>query len=304
VRTIGKVKKLVVYGSYDLSVYYAGENTYNTIVSPNTPWKWVGVIQDATWTNNPHKKSIFGINNLRTLEKNVYTKKEYDYRVVYFPENGNLFSTAFIPSNPNANSISLEEAWKPLYGAPGDTAYIRFSGGKTDKTKVAWKIGEPLEVQQDLKFGNMPSGNPYSTPISGSTYETEPTSNPYMFSDQGVTITYDGGSPAAMYPLEIDLEYDNKLAYEHGYYIGSDKIRLLPPGRNPVRADITANWEDWTKMTDVLQENQFNLILPFGPAHTVTLVHCKWDHLELDKKISADIVAPKIPLTAWYATYA
>ena len=292
---------MTIYGVYDVVLYWVNEGTFNVI--PSTPsFNWSGTVQEATWNNNPHVKKVFAINNTRTLSSLFYTKKEFTYKTTYFPVDTGLFGTAFIPSNNNANSITFEEAWKPLYGAGSDTKYVRFTGGKTDKVKVAYKIGEPLEIQQDFVFANQPTGNPYATPIAGASYASEPNTGPFLFSDQNITI--DG---TQVYPIELEFDLDNKLQYDpHGYFIGAggDKMRASPPGYQPLMGSVTANWEDWTRLTDIINEVNHTVVFPFGPSNTITLNYVKWDSLELQKQVSKDIVAPKVPFTCKTAVLA
>src|SRR5208337_1475167 len=193
--------KMVIYGVYDVTPYWVSESAFNTI--PGTPsMSWVGTVQECTQTLDPNIKKVFAIDNQRTLSSLFYTKKKFPYKMTYFPVDTGFIGTAFIPSNNNANSITLVEAWKPLFGAGSDTRYLTLTGGKTDKLKVAYKIGEPLEVQQDLIFGNVPSANPYTSlsaaGLSGASFASEPNTRPFLYSDQAVTL-----NGTTIYPIEL-----------------------------------------------------------------------------------------------------
>jgi hypothetical protein len=292
---------LVVYGSYDVTPYIIGETVFNT--TPTTPaFLWPGNVQECGFNLKPNPAKIYAINNLRTLSRIVYTKKMWDYRMVYYPFDTNLFSYLFWQPGTATNSFTIEEAYRPIYGSSGDVRFIRMTGVKADRGRINWKVGDPVQVELDLMGAGFASGNPFTTTIAGSTYASEPASTlrPYYFQDQSATV--DGSQ---IYALELSLDYQNQVQRDpYGYYIGSDVPRILPAGRNPIGFSITTNWEDFNKLTDVTSEAIFTVVLPFGPTHTITLAGCKWDNIELMKQVTRDILAPKVPGTALTATLA
>jgi hypothetical protein len=291
----------VIYGSYDVTLYYVPEVTFNNI--PTGPsFQWIGAMQECGWTFKPNAISVFSINGTRTARYIPYTKLMFDYRTVFYPHDIGLTSLAFLTTGSvAANSVTFEEAWKPLFSAPSDTRYVRLVGGKANKLRIKWKIGEPVQTEIDWNFASMPAGNPYTSTLPGSAYASEPTTNPYLFSDNSATI--DG---TQIFALDLDIDYDNKIQRDpHGYYIGGQSPRVLPAGRNPIKFNITTNWEDFNRLMDMLassgQGTYHTVVFPYGP-HTLTLGGTKWESLEVLKQVNKDIIAPKVPGIAETAT--
>ncbi len=287
---------MVVYGSYDVLPRYVEETVFATIPS-NPTFSWIdSATQNLDPTQARNSMWIWGLDQRRDPRYLVYMEKNYDYKVMYYPQDTNFLHYGF---DKLTKSISLEETWVPFAGGLS-TRYWRFLGLMVNQMRFGWKIGQPVSAEVDMMFADQAATFPDSAALAGVSYNAEPVSDrPFIFADN--PITWDEGITGAFTSLnctDAELRINNKRDRGAGFTIGQYQVNSLPLGRAEFEITVTRLFEDFNQVNDFVattnqsQGTRFAMRFPFGTVANsyVQVVDAKWDPIRLPKDVKRDVL--------------
>jgi hypothetical protein len=310
----------LVFGSYDITPYYAIEgilgtsgNVYGTSSAggfgfiPYTPtWSFIDSgVQMLDPSLSKNSMEIWSLDGFRDPKFNLYMEKKYDFPITYYPSDINFLSLGITSVNA---SFAIEEVWNPQAGTASNKRYYRYVGCMVDELDITWKIGRPIEVKASIFFQKEwynPATNlpvfPDTAALSGATYGSEPSAVPFLFSDTPIQIDpLDTGAQTGTFSnlnvLAATLKIQNKRDRPNAYALGQTYVTQLPLGRRHIEGTIQRLFEDQDQVDqfeDTLNSQQgtaFEIKYPLGTVHYIKVLNAKWDPLKTTKDVSRDLL--------------
>src|SRR5947209_10783504 len=193
-----------IVGGYQGRFTVSRESTYGII--PSGTYEWIGLVDDAEPAVNTGNINIRRL-GLRDLVSIVKGKRELDFKLQFYMQtsgSGTLASSSFLKNNNMlGNSFGLWPASTDAGMTGSFTTELFFSriapnpnlifyipGCKFEETTIEMRAGDPTKITTTVWGQQMFTGST----VSGSVYQADPGTAPFMWYDGAIQYTPSGGS--------------------------------------------------------------------------------------------------------------
>jgi len=296
----------VVVAGYQARVTVARETTYGSI--PSGTYEWVGLMFDAEPTINVNNIPIRKFAGIRDLAFIIAGRRETDFRFDYYMQSSGsgvqAGSTFLRNNNLFDENITGSFTTEILYdkASPEQDQVFYVTGCKIDTCTFEMRTGEPTRVTISSFGKDWVTGSA----VSGSAYQADPGTAPFMWFDGQIQYQPDGGSKRILNNvLESRVTVRNNLNRIYNVQRNTKTPRFTRELHREIEGELTMNFESFDHLTELLGDTAFTLDLGFGPITlpagtnpvTGSFYSCKWGSYNVPTR-TTELVALRIPFIA------
>jgi hypothetical protein len=300
-----------IVGGYQGRLTFSMESVYGLVPS-GVQYNWIGLIADAEPDINVGNINIRKI-GIRDLAAIVKGRREAQVKFTYYMQPGGGTVTAgssFLKANnilgvstgtwPNSSDTGMTGSFTAelFYQrqSPNTNLLFYVPGCKIEETQIDQRVGEPTKITitsygQQLYTGSVQSG---------SSYQADPATNPFMWYDGTVQYTPNGGTTRVINNVtETRTRIRQQLERVYNVQNNTVTIRVLQERGRDIEGDMTVNFETFDEATELLSDTDFRLDFAWGTSQGVTgsFYNCKWMNTSWPTK-PTDLLTYKLPFTA------